>query len=125
MQLVAQSTSGSDNSNNNNTSSGVACLGIIAFFIWKFTRKRFSDFDDSEGIKWPELNAHSDSGGDSHPLPVHNTGRAGFDTGSEVSLSRAPSTTAHPDYSTPDLGNDPYAIPLFLILTPISLVLTV
>jgi cytoskeletal protein RodZ len=26
---------------------GVALIGIIAFFVWKFTRKRFSDFDDS------------------------------------------------------------------------------
>jgi hypothetical protein len=25
---------------------GVAVIGIIAFFIWKLTRKRFSDFDD-------------------------------------------------------------------------------
>lgn len=27
---------------------GVAVIGIIAFFVWKFTRKRFADFDDSE-----------------------------------------------------------------------------
>ena len=27
---------------------GVAVLGIVAFFIWKFTRKRFHDLDDSE-----------------------------------------------------------------------------
>lgn len=26
---------------------GVAVIGIIAFFVWKFTRKRFADFDDS------------------------------------------------------------------------------
>lgn len=28
-------------------SGGIAVLGIILFFVWKFTRKRFSDFDDS------------------------------------------------------------------------------
>jgi hypothetical protein len=78
--------------------------------VWKFTRKRFTDFDDNEAIKWPELNAHGGTV-DSHPLPVHNTGRAGFDTGSEVSLSRVPSSS---NYSTPDVGGggpDPYAIP--------------
>ncbi|KAG2359075.1 hypothetical protein BDR07DRAFT_237129 [Suillus spraguei] len=26
---------------------GVAVIAIISFFIWKFTRKRFADFDDS------------------------------------------------------------------------------
>ncbi|KAJ3987425.1 hypothetical protein F5890DRAFT_1405336, partial [Lentinula detonsa] len=71
-----------------------------------------------EAIKWPELNAHSSDGGDSHPLPVHNTGRSGFDTGSEVSLSRAPSTNTHTNYSTPDLGNDPYAVPPLPHLNP-------
>lgn len=48
---------------------------------------------------------------DSHPLPVHNTGRSGFDTGSEASLSRVPSSS---NYSTPDIGGggpDPYAVP--------------
>jgi len=93
-------------------------LGIVGFLIWKFTRKRFSAFDDSEAIKWPELNAHSGDGVGSHPLPVHNTGRAGFDTGSEVSLSRAPSTSTHPNFSTPDLGNDPYAVPPLPHLNP-------
>jgi hypothetical protein len=28
-------------------SGGIAALGIICFFVWKFTRKRFADFDDS------------------------------------------------------------------------------
>lgn len=27
---------------------GIAVIGIIAFFVWKFTRKRFADFDDSK-----------------------------------------------------------------------------
>ncbi|KAG5637488.1 hypothetical protein H0H81_004411 [Sphagnurus paluster] len=86
---------------------GIAVIGIIAFLVWKFTRKRFSDFDDNEAIKWPELNAHGGNV-DSHPLPVNNTGRAGFDTASD--LSRVPSSS----YSTPDLGGagpDPYAVP--------------
>lgn len=29
---------------------GVAVIGIVAFFVWKFTRKRFADFDDSESF---------------------------------------------------------------------------
>ncbi|KAJ3871794.1 hypothetical protein F5051DRAFT_445815 [Lentinula edodes] len=127
----SSATSGADNSSDDDSSGlstgsiiglsvagGVALLGIISFFVWKFTRKRFSDYDDNEAIKWPELNAHSSDIGDSHPLPVHNTGRSGFDTGSEVSLSRAPSTNTHTNYSTPDLGNDPYAVPPLPHLNP-------
>ncbi|KAE9405174.1 hypothetical protein BT96DRAFT_916348 [Gymnopus androsaceus JB14] len=128
----SSSTSGADTSSNSDGSSGlgtgsivglsvaggIAALGIVGFFVWKFTRKRFSDFDDTEAIKWPELNTHSGDGGDSHPLPVHNTGRAGFDTGSEVSLSRAPSTSNHTNFSTPDLGGDPYAVPPLPHLNP-------
>ncbi|TFK40115.1 hypothetical protein BDQ12DRAFT_734137 [Crucibulum laeve] len=90
---------------------GVAVIGIVGFFIWKFTRKRFSDFDDNEAIKWPELNNTHSGAVDSHPLPVHNTGRAGFETGSEASLSRVNST----NYSTSDFAGgssqDPYAVP--------------
>lgn len=55
---------------------------------------------------------------DSHPLPLRDTGRSGFDTGSEVSLSRAPSTS---NYSTPDIGgvnHDPYAVPPLPHLNP-------
>ncbi|TFK28192.1 hypothetical protein FA15DRAFT_665688 [Coprinopsis marcescibilis] len=88
---------------------GLAVIGIIAFFVWKFTRKNAAAFDDNEPIKWPDLNSHG-AAADSHPLPVHNTGRAGFDTGSEVSLSRVNSS----NYSTPDFhagSNDPYAVP--------------
>ena len=29
---------------------GVAILGLIGFFLWKFTRKRGNDFNDSEGF---------------------------------------------------------------------------
>jgi hypothetical protein len=89
---------------------------VVAFFVWKLTRKRFADFDDNEAIKWPELNAH---GGDSHPLPVNNTGRAGFDTGSEPSLSRVPSVSTG-YHSDAHLGAaaDPYAVPPFPHLNP-------
>ncbi|KAF8170103.1 hypothetical protein BJ912DRAFT_933463 [Pholiota molesta] len=123
-------TSTADNSNNNDNSGlgtgsivgmsvagGVAVIGIIAFFVWKFTRKRFSDFDDNEAIKWPDLNTHGAGASDSHPLPVNNTGRSGFDTASEGSLSRVPST----NYSTPDFnaaGADPYAVPPLPHLNP-------
>ncbi|KAF9565417.1 hypothetical protein CPC08DRAFT_613523, partial [Agrocybe pediades] len=72
-----------------------------------------------EAIKWPDLNTHgAGTAGDSHPLPVKNTGRSGFDTGSEGSLSRVPST----NYSTPDFHagavNDPYAVPPLPHLNP-------
>lgn len=63
-----------------------------------------------EAIKWPDLNTHGTGAADSHPLPVKNTGRSGFDTGSEGSLSRVPSN----NYSTPDFAGgsaDPYAVP--------------
>ena len=99
------------------------------------TRKRFSDFDDGmqfnfhkitssssffkgEAIKWPDLNTHGGAAVDSHPLPVHNTGRAGFDTGSESSLSRVNSN----NYSTNDFHSnppsDPYAVPPLPHLNP-------
>lgn len=69
-----------------------------------------------EAIKWPELNSHGNA--DTHPLPVHTTGRAGFETGSEVSLSRANSS----NYSMPDFasgaGPDPYAVPPLPHLNP-------
>ena len=71
-----------------------------------------------EAIKWPDLNTHGAGATDSHPLPVNNTGRSGFDTGSEGSLSRVPST----NYSTPDFhtgpGADPYAVPPLPHLNP-------
>lgn len=49
---------------------------------------------------------------------MKNTGRVGFDTGSEVSLTRVPSN----NYSTPDfnpnVGPDPYAVPPLPHLNP-------
>lgn len=61
-----------------------------------------------EAIKWPELNAH---GSDIHSLPVNNTGRAGFETGSEASLSRVPSMSGGG-------APDPYAVPPLPHLNP-------
>ncbi|KAH7884394.1 hypothetical protein F5I97DRAFT_1929267 [Phlebopus sp. FC_14] len=105
---------------------GVAVIGIISFFIWKFTRKRFSDFDDNEAIKWPELNAHG--GGDVHALPTNSTGRAGFgaENESDLNLARAPSPAggyAHSvaASSVPDVyatSQDPYAVPPLPHLNP-------
>ncbi|KAF9022892.1 hypothetical protein BDZ89DRAFT_1041972 [Hymenopellis radicata] len=82
----ASSTASSGSSSSDNSDSGlgtgsivgiavaggVAVLGVIAFVIWKFTRKRFNDFDDSEAIQWPELNAHGGAAPDTHPFP-HTT----------------------------------------------------
>lgn len=99
-------------------SGGVALIGIIAFIVWKFTRKRFSDrFDDSEAIKWPELNHEN------HALPTHPTGGAGFSD----NLSRAGSVKAGyaesigaASQSQVDLyaATDPYAVPPLPHLNP-------
>ncbi|KAH7925851.1 hypothetical protein BV22DRAFT_1064233 [Leucogyrophana mollusca] len=107
---------------------GVAVIGILSFFVWKFTRKRFSDFDDNEAIKWPELNTHG--GGDVHALPTKSTGRSGFGTenDSDINLARAPSPSVTGGYahsvaasSVPDVygsGQDPYAVPPLPHLNP-------
>jgi len=105
---------------------GVALIGIIAFVIWKLTRKRFSDdFDDSEAIKWPELNAHGDN---VHALPTNRTGGAGFETNSEVNLTRpdsragstyaASAATSAADLYAPHATQDPYAVPPLPHLDP-------
>ncbi|KAF8843706.1 hypothetical protein BDN67DRAFT_963875 [Paxillus ammoniavirescens] len=104
---------------------GVAAIAIILFFVWKFTRKRFADFDDNEAIKWPELNAH---GNDVHALPANSTGRAGFgvENDSEVNLARAPSpggayTHSIAASSVPEVyttSQDPYAVPPLPHLNP-------
>lgn len=64
VEVTASSTSAaasSTQSSSSNTSSGlgtgsiiglsvaggVAVIAIVSFFVWKFTRKRFADFDDS------------------------------------------------------------------------------
>ncbi|KAG2750139.1 hypothetical protein P692DRAFT_20848651 [Suillus brevipes Sb2] len=103
---------------------GVAVIGIISFFIWKFTRKRFADFDDNEAIKWPELNTH---GSDIHALPTKSTGRSGFgaENESEVNLARAPSpggyahsVAANSLPETYTSSPDPYAVPPLPHLNP-------
>ncbi|KAJ7067162.1 hypothetical protein C8F01DRAFT_961815, partial [Mycena amicta] len=124
------STAAADNKDTKNTSSGlgpggiaglaaaggVALLCVAGFFIWKCTRKRGGDFDDNEAIKWPELNAHGD-GVATHAMPVHNTGRSGFDTGDD--LSRAPSVANTYNASSTDFSSDdPYAVPPLPHLNP-------
>ncbi|KIK99609.1 hypothetical protein PAXRUDRAFT_822605 [Paxillus rubicundulus Ve08.2h10] len=104
---------------------GIAAIAIILFFVWKFTRKRFADFDDNEAIKWPELNAH---GSDVHALPANSTGRAGFgvENDSDVNLARAPSpggayTHSIAASSVPEVyttTQDPYAVPPLPHLNP-------
>ncbi|KAJ7357947.1 hypothetical protein DFH08DRAFT_653592, partial [Mycena albidolilacea] len=88
---------------------GTALICLIGFLVWKLTRKRQLDFDDSENIKWPELNAHG--GGGDHALPVtQGAGARGFIDGDDAT-SRAPSTYAA---STADFHagqDDPYAVP--------------
>lgn len=101
-------------------------IAIISFFVWKFTRKRFTDFDDNEAIKWPELNTHS-GGGDVHALPTNSTGRSGFgaEHDSELNLARAPSPGGYAHSvgatSVPETYNsaqDPYAVPPLPHLNP-------
>ncbi|KAF7312530.1 hypothetical protein MIND_00266900 [Mycena indigotica] len=90
---------------------GVAVLCLAGFLIWKLTRKKGGEFDDNEAIKWPELNAHGE-GGDTHAMPVHNTGRSGFDTAGD--LSRVPSAANTYNASSTDFhssNEDPYAVP--------------
>ena len=123
---------------------GIALIGIVGFIVWKFTRKRFADdFDDSthfllfnartiltsasidEAIKWPDLNAH---GNDGVALPIGRSGNAGFETNSEVNLtrpdSRAGSTYASSaaasavDLYAPHASQDPYAVPPLPHLNP-------
>ncbi|KAI6042556.1 hypothetical protein EDC04DRAFT_2968456 [Pisolithus marmoratus] len=105
---------------------GVAAIAIICFFIWKLTRKRFSDFDDNEAIKWPELNSHSGGGGggDVHALPTNSTGRAGFgaENDSDLNLARPPSPggayAQSITASSVSGAQDPYAVPPLPHLNP-------
>ncbi|KAJ7357953.1 hypothetical protein DFH08DRAFT_932305 [Mycena albidolilacea] len=64
---------------------GTTLICFIEFFVWKLTRKRQLDFDDSENIKWLELNAHG--GGGDHALPV--TQSAASSTGTTWSVLRS------------------------------------
>lgn len=100
---------------------GIALIGLGVFLYWKFGRKRgHEDFDDNEAIQWPELNTHGD---DTSKFPSNRS--AGFETNSEVNLTRpdsragslAPSAAA----SAVDLyapNQDPYAVPPLPHLNP-------
>ncbi|OSX57598.1 hypothetical protein POSPLADRAFT_1041561 [Postia placenta MAD-698-R-SB12] len=132
----SQSSAGQANNSNSSSSGistggiiglsvagGVLLLSVIAFAVFKFSRKRYLDeYDDGDGIKWPELNTHGDN---PHALPTNRTGGAGFETSSEVNLTRpdsragsiAPSAAA----SAVDLypaQHDPYAVPPLPHLNP-------
>ncbi|TFK46089.1 hypothetical protein OE88DRAFT_1668249 [Heliocybe sulcata] len=120
---AADSTGDDDDSGSNKTSTiiglsvagGVALIGLIAFFVWKFTRKRAVDeFDDGEAIKWPELNNHNNT---TTALP---TTTRGLEAGSPSDISRAPSrmndgyAASVAASSTTELyapSHDPYAVP--------------
>ena len=69
-----------------------------------------------EAIKWPDLNNHGSGNVDSHPLPVKNTGRSGFDTGSDGDLS-LPNNYSTPDFNQ-NIAPDPYAVPPLPHLNP-------
>ncbi|PCH39365.1 hypothetical protein WOLCODRAFT_141212 [Wolfiporia cocos MD-104 SS10] len=103
---------------------GVMLLSVVAFAVFKFSRKKYLDeYDDAEAIKWPELNTHGDS---PHALPTHRTGNAGFETSSEINLtarpdSRAGSIAPSAAASAVDLypaHQDPYAVPPLPHLNP-------
>ncbi|KZP00579.1 hypothetical protein CALVIDRAFT_533576 [Calocera viscosa TUFC12733] len=80
------SSSSSDNTISQSTiiglsvAGGIALIGIVAFIIWKFTRKRFAGLDDFEdAIKWPEYKTGEDDM-TMGPLPTRATGGAGVET---------------------------------------------
>lgn len=79
-------------------------------------------FSTDEAIKWPELNAHGEE--PTHALPTNRTGGAGFETSSQVNLtrpdSRAGSVAASAAGSSVDLysSRDPYAVPPLPHLNP-------
>ncbi|KAI0685966.1 hypothetical protein BC835DRAFT_1217436, partial [Cytidiella melzeri] len=78
-----------------------------------------------EAIKWPELNAHGDDG---HALNISRTGNTGFETNSEVNLTRPDSragstyassaTASAVDLYAPHAAQDPYAVPPLPHLNP-------
>ena len=73
-----------------------------------------------EAIKWPELGTHGEA---THALPTHRTGGAGFETSSEVNLTRPDSRAGSiaPSSSAVDLygaQQDPYAVPPLPHLNP-------
>lgn len=46
---------------------GVAVIGVVAFFIWKFTRKRFGEYDDGAYKAEPSFLTASDDRTDHVP----------------------------------------------------------
>ncbi|EIM91512.1 uncharacterized protein STEHIDRAFT_144763 [Stereum hirsutum FP-91666 SS1] len=128
----SSSTAASDNSGSGSSGTststiiglsvagGVALIGVIAFFVWKFTHKRFSDLDDNEAIKWPELNAHNDD----YPLPAARAPYADSTTDLGRANSRggayAPSigATSTSELYPASASTDPYAVPPLPHLNP-------
>ncbi|KZV64853.1 hypothetical protein PENSPDRAFT_639051 [Peniophora sp. CONT] len=90
---------------------GVAVLGIVAFFIWKFTRKRFHDLDDNEAIKWPELNAHDGTAGASANRGFDDDGASIRPGGLGMNNNYASSVAATSTTELYPAGADPYAVP--------------
>lgn len=77
-----------------------------------------------EAIKWPELNTHGEN---PHALPTQRADNAGFETNSQVNLTRpdsragsyAPSAAASAvDLYAPNAAQDPYAVPPLPHLNP-------
>lgn len=97
---------------------GIALLGIAAFFIWKFSRKRrASGYDDGE-IKWPDLNSESHvPGPDDHTAPQsfseHASIRGQSFQGSYGDGGLGASQSQVDLYAT-----DPYAVPPLPHLNP-------
>ncbi|WVN86312.1 uncharacterized protein L203_101475 [Cryptococcus depauperatus CBS 7841] len=77
----------------------IVVLALIAFAFWRM-KKRSSDED--EAIRWPELNRHGDSDVH-HALPARETGKHGFETSLERSLSNT-SSVHYVEYPTNDMA---------------------
>lgn len=98
---------------------------IVRIFFHFTKRISLTALIVDEAIKWPDLNAH---GNDGVALPIGRAGNAGFETNSEVNLtrpdSRAGSTYAASaaasavDLYAPHATQDPYAVPPLPHLNP-------
>ncbi|KAF5332098.1 hypothetical protein D9611_008149 [Ephemerocybe angulata] len=102
--------------------AGLAFFGMIGFLIWRYSKRRnqFSSFLGNDDIKWPDFDSHGGNVETSHPLPVRETGRSGFET------SPTPGSNGLMDienYSSAELSShggsqDPYAVPPLPHLNP-------